>query len=152
MTTPSTLVTTSPRTWPRSVAALFYGFLTVVVLSLGTDEILHLLKVYPPWNQPMFDPGQNALALSYRILYGILGSYITARFAPNKPMAHSLLSGVIGTVIGTLGVIATLPMHLGPAWYPIGIAVTALPCAWVGGLLHRRMYPEKSPELREARL
>ena len=91
----------------------------------------------------MPDPGQNALALSYRILYGILGSYITARFAPNKPMAHSLLSGVIGTVIGTLGVIATLPMHLGPAWYPIGIAVTALPCAWVGGLLHHKMHPEK---------
>jgi len=144
MTTSIASGTTSQRTWPRSLAALFYGFIAVVVLSLATDEILHLLKVYPPWNQPMPDPGQNALALSYRIIYGILGSYITARFAPNRPMAHSLLSGVVGTILGTLGAIATIPMHLGPAWYPIAIAVTALPCAWVGGVFHRRMHPERT--------
>ena len=143
MTTASTPVVTARHTWPRSAAALFYGFIAVVALSLGTDEIFHLLKVYPPWNEPMFDPGQNLLALSYRILYGILGSYITARFAPHKPMAHALFSGLIGTVMGTIGVIATLPMHLGPSWYPIGIAVTALPCAWLGGLLHRKMHPEQ---------
>ena len=117
---------TSQRTWPRSLAALFYGFIAVVVLSLATDELFHLLKVYPPWDQPMPDPGQNALALSYRIVYGILGSYITARFAPNRPMGHALLSGVIGTIIATLGIIATLPLHLGPAWYPIAVAATAL--------------------------
>jgi len=143
MTTALSSVGTSPRTWPQSVAALFYGFIAVVALSLGTDEILHLLKVYPPWSEPMFDPGQNALALSYRLLYGILGSYITARFAPNRPMGHALLSGLVGTILGTLGVIATLPMHLGPAWYPIGIAVTALPCAWLGGVLYRRMHLER---------
>jgi hypothetical protein len=140
MTTELSSVGISPRTWPQSVAALFYGFVAVVALSLGTDEILHLLNVYPPWNEPMFDPGQNALALSYRLLYGTLGSYITARFAPNRPMGHALLTGVIGTILGTLGVISTLPMHLGPVWYPIGIAVTALPCAWLGGVFYRRMH------------
>jgi hypothetical protein len=25
-----------------------------------------------------------------------------------------------------------------PAWYPIAIALTALPCAWLGGALYRR--------------
>ena len=43
--------------------------------------------------------------------------------------------GVIGFVLGTTGAIATIPMHLGPAWYPIAIAATALPCAWLGGML-----------------
>jgi hypothetical protein len=143
MTTAIVAETKSQRTWPRSAAALFYGFIAVIVLSLGTDEILHLLKAYPPWGEPMYDPGQNLMALSYRIVYGILGSYITARFAPNRPMGHALFSGVIGTVLGTIGVVTTLPMHLGPAWYPIAIAVTALPCAWLGGLLHRRMHAEQ---------
>jgi hypothetical protein len=46
---------------------LVLGFVAVVVLSLGTDEALHLLKVYPPWGQPMFEPRLNLLALSYRM-------------------------------------------------------------------------------------
>jgi hypothetical protein len=25
----------------------------------------------------------------------------------------------------------------GPLWYPIALAVTGLPCAWLGGVLHR---------------
>jgi hypothetical protein len=29
-------------------------------------------------------------------------------------------------------------MHLGPAWYPIAIAATALPCAWIGGKMAAR--------------
>jgi hypothetical protein len=44
------------------VAALAFGFVAVVVLSLATDEVLHLLKVYPPWNQPMYDAGLCLLA------------------------------------------------------------------------------------------
>jgi hypothetical protein len=120
------------------VAAVFLGFLTVVVLSLGTDQLLHVLKVYPPWNQPMFDPGLNLLALSYRIVYTVLGSYVTARLAPHSPMRHVWTLGIIGLVLGTGGVIASMPLHLGPAWYPIAIAVTALPCAWLGGVLYQR--------------
>lgn len=34
--------------------------------------------------------------------------------------------------------VVTLPLHLGPAWYPILIALTALPCAWLGGRLALR--------------
>jgi hypothetical protein len=86
----------------------------------------------------MNDPGLNSLALSYRIIYTVLGSYIAARLAPFSPMLHAWVLGVIGFVIGTAGAIATIPLHLGPAWYPIAIAVTALPCAWLGGRLQDR--------------
>ena len=110
----------------------------MVVLSLGTDEVFHLLRVYPPWNEPMHAPSLNLLALSYRIVYTVLGSYIAARLAPSSPMLHAWVLGVIGFVLGTAGAIATIPMHLGPAWYPIAIAATALPCAWLGGVLGRR--------------
>jgi hypothetical protein len=122
----------------RSVAAIIFGFLAVVVLSLGTDQLLHVLKVYPPWGDPMPQPALNALALSYRIVFTIFGSYLAARIAPRNPMRHAMILGLIGTVFGTAGAVATIPMHLGPAWYPIAIAATALPCAWIGGKMASR--------------
>jgi hypothetical protein len=53
MTAPMTNASTHQRQLGRSVLAIFLGFIAVVILSLGTDEVLHLLRVYPPWNQPM---------------------------------------------------------------------------------------------------
>jgi hypothetical protein len=129
---------THSRSLLRSTTAVLLGFIAVVVLSLATDQVLHVLKVYPPWGQPMHDPGLNLLALAYRIVYTIVGGYITARYAPHNPIRHAVVLGVVGLVIGGIGAIVTIPMHLGPAWYPIAIALTALPCAWLGGDLHRR--------------
>lgn len=128
----------TPRRLWRSVAAVIAGFLAVVFLSLGTDQILHVLDVYPPWGAPMHEPGLNLLALSYRVVYTVVGGYITARLAPRAPMRHVWVLGIIGTVIGVTGAIATVPMNLGPAWYPIAIALTALPSTVLGGMLHRR--------------
>jgi len=127
----------SPRRPLRSTAAVLAGFIAVVVLSLGTDQLLHVLNVYPPWGQPMYDPGLNLLALSYRIVYSILGSYIAARLAPRYPMWHAVLLGVIGLPLSVAGVVAAFKMNLGPTWYPIALALTTLPCAWLGGVLHR---------------
>ena len=62
-----------------------------------------MLDVYPPWGQPMFDTGQNLLALSYRLVYTILGGYITAGLAPHRPMRHVLILGIIGFVMATAG-------------------------------------------------
>jgi hypothetical protein len=121
----------------RSIGAIILGFLAVVVLSLGTDQLLHVLKVYPPWGDPMPQPGLNLLALSYRIVFTIFGSYLAARLAPRNPMRYAIILGFIGLFFGTVGAITTIPMHLGPAWYPIAIAATALPCAWIGGALYR---------------
>ena len=35
------------RFW-RSTGAVLAGFVAIVALSLGTDQVLHVLKVYPP--------------------------------------------------------------------------------------------------------
>jgi hypothetical protein len=123
-------------TW-RSVGAVLLGFVAVVVLSLGTDQVLHVLGVYPPWGQPMRDPGLNLLALAYRTVYAVIGSAIAARLAPRHPMRHALILGAIGFVLSLAGAMATLKMDLGPAWYPIALVLTALPCAWLGGALYR---------------
>ncbi len=143
MTSSATAASATPRNLGRSTGALALGFTTVVVLSLGTDEELHVLKVYPPWNEPIYDSRLCLLALSYRVVYTILGSYIAAKYAPHRPMGHAIALGVVGTVIGAVGAMATIPMHLGPAWYPIAIAATALPCAWLAGVLYRRWHTER---------
>lgn len=130
-------MSTPPRRLLRSTGAVLLGFVAVVVLSLGTDQMLHVLEVYPPWGQPMYDPGLNLLALAYRSVYGVAGSYVAARVAPHAPMRHALALGVIGVALSLAGAIATIQIDLGPAWYPIALVLTALPCAWLGGVLHR---------------
>jgi len=121
----------------RSTGAVVAGFLAIVVLSLGTDQVLHALKVYPPWGQPMAG-GLFALATAYRIVYTVAGGYLTARLAPHAPVLHAVILGLVGLVPGVAGVVVGIAKpDLGPLWYPIVLAVTGLPCAWVGGVLYR---------------
>jgi hypothetical protein len=136
MTMPMTAAGANPRHLLRSTSALLLGFIAVVVLSLGTDQVLHVLQVYPPWGQPMYDPALNLLALAYRSVYGIVGGYVAARFAPHSPMVHALALGVIGLVLSVAGAVAM--WDAGPRWYPVALALTALPGAWLGGILQRR--------------
>lgn len=144
----SELSSPQPRRLGRSVLAVFAGFVAVVLLSLGTDQVFHVLGVYPPWGEPMNDTGDNLLALGYRCVYGVMGSYITARLAPYRPMLHVWIGGAIGFVLSTLGAIAAIGANLGPMWYPILLALTALPCAWLGGMLHCRNAASHGKEAR----
>jgi hypothetical protein len=86
----------------------------------------------------------NLLALSYRILYTVLGGYITASLAPHSPMRHVFVGGILGTVIASAGAIAAISMaDLGPNWYPIALAVTGFPCVWLGGVLYGIRHPAR---------
>ena len=113
----------------RSIWAIVAGFLVVVVLSIGTDLVLHATHVYPG---PQLNDKQSALATAYRTLFAIVGSYFTARLAPHKPMKHALVGAAIGTVIATAGAVATWNKDLGPHWYPVALILTAFPTAWIG--------------------
>jgi drug/metabolite transporter (DMT)-like permease len=129
----------SRRRMGRSLSAVLAGFVAVVILSLGTDSALRATGVFPALGQPMSDV-LFLLATVYRTVYGVAGSYITARLAPNRPMQHALVGGVVGLVLSTVGAVATwnkVPT-LGPHWYPLALVATAMPCAWLGGVLHRR--------------
>ena len=145
MTNSVTQASTQPPCLRRSIGAVILGFVAVAVLSLGTDQLLHALNVYPPWGEPMHDTRLNLLALSYRIAYTIVGGYITARLAPRNPVRHALILGIVGLVISLVGVIVTIPMKIGPAWYPIAIAVTAVPCTWLGGILYQKSRRDNQP-------
>ena len=125
-----------PRRTLRSIGAVLIGLIFIFVLSLATDQLLHSLNVYPPWGEPMWDNKLNLLALSYRVVYAIIGSYLTARFAPRNPMRHAMILGLIGLVLSSIGAIGAIVMaNLGPNWYPILLALTSVPCAWIGGRL-----------------
>jgi hypothetical protein len=143
MTIQVTEPSTRTRRVSRSSAAVLLGLFSVFALSLGTDQVLHVREVYPPWGQPMYETRLNLLALSYRIIYGIAGGYISARFAPRNPMRHAVVLGVVGLILSGAGaIVAITTMDLGPAWYPIVLALTAVPCAWLGGALQGMWHAE----------
>ena len=122
------------RSVGRSIGALLAGFVVVVILSLGTDLGLQKSGIFPPLGQIM----SNALfllATAYRTVYAVVGSFITARLAPDRPMGHALVGGGIGLVLAAVGAVVTWNKDLGPHWYPLALIATALPCAWVGGKL-----------------
>jgi hypothetical protein len=118
----------------RSVVAVVVGILAGVIPTLAADAVLYKIGFFPPlaaWTPS----GPLAVATAYRIVFAIFGSYIVARLAPNRPMQHALISGVIGVVVSMAGAVATWNRNLGPHWYPLALVVTALPCGWAGGKL-----------------
>ena len=123
----------------RSIGAVFAGLLFIVILSLLTDVVMHATGIYPPWFQYMPD-SLFLLATAYRVVYSLLGSYLTARLAPQRPMLHALILGVVGMVLSLAGALATWNKgpEFGPKWYPITLIAIAVPLAWLGGKLRLR--------------
>jgi hypothetical protein len=128
-----------PRRIGRSIAAVLAGMIAGVILTIGTDIVLHAIGVFPPWGQSMAGfEGALVLATVYRTVYGIVGGYIAARLAPDRPMLHALILGVLGLAVSIVGTMVTWNRGpaFGPHWYPLALIVLALPQAWVGGKLH----------------
>lgn len=119
----------------RSVLAVLAGLVFIVVVSTIIDQMFHILDVYPPWGQPMMETSDNLLALSYRILIGVVSGYIVARLAPKAPIAHALALGAIGTLLTLAGTIAAMSMELGPLWYPVLLAISIVPTVYIGAKL-----------------
>ena len=125
-----------PRQLGKSFLALLAGMLAGIILSIGTDVLLHVIGLFPPLGQPVSSP-LLLLATVYRSVYGVIGSYIAARLAPSQPMMHALVLGLVGFVVSIVGAVATWNKGpaFGPHWYPVALIVLAIPTAWVGGKL-----------------
>ena len=128
----------------KSIWAIAAGVIFIVVMSTLADAVFHAIGVYPPWNEPI-DDKLALLATSYRTAISVAGAWLTARLAPSDPMKHALILGVVGTIMGTMGVIATWNMGMGPRWYPIALAVLAIPQCWLGGWIYERSRLAPSP-------
>jgi peptidoglycan/LPS O-acetylase OafA/YrhL len=123
----------------RRIGAVLAGFFATFILSVATDLALHTTGVFPPWGQPMSN-ALFAFATSYRTIYTVAAGYITARLAPDRPMAHVWALGIIGLVAALAGTMATWNAGpgFGPKWYPLALVVLTLPSVWTGGKLAQR--------------
>lgn len=119
----------------KGIGAVLAGIIFIVVTHTGTDFVLEKLGIFTPPDQGFHITWMVVTATVYRSLYTIGGGYLTAALAPDPPMRYVMILGLIGLVMSTLAAIVTIPMKLGPAWYPIALAVLALPCVWLGGRL-----------------
>jgi hypothetical protein len=128
-------LTVTTRRIPRRILAVLAGLAANAVPASAVDGVLHATGVFPPAGERMAD-ALFVLALAYRLVFGVAGSYVTARLAPDRPRAHALVLGGIGVGISLVGMVAM--WGAGPAWYPLALAVSALPCAWLGGTLRAR--------------
>ena len=118
----------------KSIGAVAAGFATVFILSILTDTLLENAGAFPPQSeQGLFITWMLVLAFAYRSVYAIVGGYVTAILAPDKPMRLVVILGIIGTIGGIAGVV--VGWNLSHHWYPIALAVTAFPLVWLGGKL-----------------
>jgi hypothetical protein len=123
------------RTTWKSIWAVVAGLLTIILVTMIVDLILHLAGVYPAWDKPLNDP-LALLASSYRLIISIAGACLTAMLAPDRPLRHAMILGYVGVVLGLVGAVATWNLGLGPRWYPLSLVVLAIPQCWLGGKLY----------------
>jgi|SRR5215211_6619897 len=121
----------------KSIGAVLAGLIAIVVLSNGTDTMLETIGVFPPIavqrEQGFGTMWMVMLALVYRSIYIVVGGYVAAALAPNRPIRHAIALGIVGIALGILGAIATWGVT--PAWFSISLVILGLPCVWLGGKL-----------------
>lgn len=120
----------------KSIGAVVAGFLTVVVLSIGTDTILEALGIFPSASNGLFITWMLVVAFLYRCIATVVGGYVTARLAPTNPMKHVKILACIGLLGGAAGIVGG--WNLSQHWYPIAIFLSAVPCTWFGGTLYHK--------------
>jgi hypothetical protein len=89
----------------KSIWAVLGGVLVIIVVTTLVDIAMHAIGVFPPMDQPIND-ALALLAIAYRIVITVGGAWLTARLAPDKPMKHAMILGVVG-FLGIVGVVAT---------------------------------------------
>ena len=114
----------------RSIGAVFAGLLFIAVTHNGTDFILENMGVLPKGNLHVAT-GLILMVLVYRTVFSLIGCYITARLAPNHPLRHALILGILGAIVSAIG--AVVASDLAPGWYGLTLALLAIPIAYVAG-------------------
>ena len=117
----------------RSILAIVAGFVTIGVLSVGTNAALHAAGILPDADQPIFDTGLLLLTMAYVAVYAIAGCYLTAMLAPNRPMLHALILGALGLVLNVVTAAGMRGQF--PDWYLAAGVLLTMPYAWIGGKL-----------------
>lgn len=121
----------------RSVIAIVVGFLVIGVLAFGTDVIVRgaAPEVFAPDGRVDSVPWLLFMQL-YVFVYAVFGCWLAARLAPNRPMRHALILGLLGLAFNIAGSAAQWDKM--PAWYHLMALALVMPAAWVGGRIRER--------------
>jgi hypothetical protein len=121
----------------RSTLAIVVGFVVIGALAVGTDAVLASM-------QPgVFDANGRVDSVTwlmvmqtYVFVYAAFGCWLAARLAPNRPMRHALILGLLGLAFNVVGSIAK--WDTAPVWYHVLALALVMPAAWLGGWLRER--------------
>jgi hypothetical protein len=119
----------------RSIAAVLAGFVLVLVGHTATDYALAAVGVFPALDKPFADQRLFLIALGHRMAWQVLAGWLTAFIAPSRPMLHAMILAALG-LLGAIGG-AVAMWGVGPAWYPIALAVSVVPTLWLGARLRQ---------------
>lgn len=117
----------------KSIGAILAGFVLGAVLSVGADFLMGEMGIMSMENFKQTPLFVIFLVIVYRFIFNVIGCYLAARLAPNNPMKHVIIIGVIGTVLSLLGSFAMWDKAI--PFYNIAIILISLPSAWLGGQL-----------------
>ncbi len=124
----------------RSIVAIVIGFVLIGALAVGADAAFHVLRPgYFTADGGTTTPVALLIMLAYVFVFATLGCYITGRLAPNRPLRHAMILGVLGLVFNVVGTIRL--WHTAPAWYHVAALLMVLPAAYLGGFIAERRSP-----------
>ena len=103
------LAPSGSRRTGRSIAVIAAALVANAALALAVDQLLHVLRFYPPWGEPMRDALPNAVALGYRLAFGVLAGAMVAHLAPPAPTRHAAILGAVATAPSVASAVATAP-------------------------------------------
>lgn len=121
----------------RSVMAIVVGFLFIGLLAFGADAVLRgaMPGAFDATGR-MTSVSVLLLTLAYVGVFAIAGCWLAARLAPDRPMRHALILGMLGLVFNIAGSYAM--WHTAPAWYHAIAIALVMPYAWIGGRIRER--------------
>jgi hypothetical protein len=120
----------------RSVAAIASGFVLIAALALVTGAALQGAGLMPPAGVPMNDIGGILLETAYVAIFAIAGCWFAAYLAPDHPMRHALILGVLGLAFNLVSAAAVWDQR--PAWAILLNLALVMPYAWIGGRLREQ--------------
>lgn len=119
----------------RNTGAVLAGLFLVILLSGGTDALLHSKGIFPAPGQPVA-AALWVIAILYRFIFTFAAGWVTARLALEPRMRSVYILSGVGLAMGLLGVNVSLGHpEMGPLWYPVSVAISGPIASLLGGKL-----------------
>jgi hypothetical protein len=118
----------------RLILSILAGFIVTALLSTATDFAFESAGILPPYGQPLMDTGLLLLATTYRALYQVLGSFVSALIVRERANTAVWTLGILGAAVWLIGGLAM--KDYAPLWYSLLGALLSLPTTLLGGKLY----------------